>query len=99
MAQTKSPSPSPPPQPPTAQTPGFRAAAFIQLYDKMLNKTLKSMTYESFAACFPTIAMNAGDALRKLHGDMVIKLGELARVSYVRFVVDLDGWYKRGEGD
>jgi hypothetical protein len=40
-----------------------------------------SMTYESFADCFPTIAENAGDALRALHGDMVVKLGVLARVS------------------
>lgn len=92
MAQPKPPSPSPPPQLPTAQTPGLRADAFIKLYDKMLAKTLKSMTYESFAACFPTIAMNAGDALRKLHGDMVLKLGELARVSCILSVVDLDGW-------
>jgi hypothetical protein len=84
MAQSEpspSPSPSPPPQVPTAQTPGRRATTFVTLYDRMLDNTLQSMTYEHFADCFPTIAKNSGNALRSLHGDMVTKLGEFARVS------------------
>ncbi|KAG0646910.1 hypothetical protein D0Z07_6468 [Hyphodiscus hymeniophilus] len=60
-------SPSPPPSAPTANTPGPRAQAFIKLCNDALSKTLRSVSYDSFAACFPLIASQAPEALRTVH--------------------------------
>ncbi len=75
-------SPSPPPQPPTQQTPGPRAAAFIQLYNNALDSTLNAVSYESFAACFPQIAERAEVPLRAMHGGMVGRLEGFAKVRF-----------------
>lgn len=73
-------SPSPPPTAPTASTPGPRASAFIKLYDGALSSTLQSISYESFAACFPLIAAQAPDSLRAMHGAFVGRLEGFAKV-------------------
>lgn len=75
-----SPSPSPPPTAPVALAPGHRASNFIALYNHALDKTLHSMSYENFAACFPTIAEKAGDTLRGAHRSVIETLGRSARV-------------------
>jgi len=73
-----SPSPSPPPPAPTAATPGPRAAAFIQLYHSALSNTLRSISYETFSACFPSIAARAGPALSHMHSAFVARLSSFA---------------------
>ncbi len=80
---TSEPPDSPTPAPPTAQTPGPRASAFVKLYNDALSNTLKSISYESFAACFPLIAVQAPDSLRAMHGAFVGRLEGFAKVFYV----------------
>jgi kinetochore protein NNF1 len=72
-------SPSPPPQPPTANTPGPRATAFIQLYDSALASTLHSISYDSFSACFPSIAHSAPSSLQHMHGAFISRLSTFAK--------------------
>ncbi|KAJ5054620.1 uncharacterized protein L3040_000887 [Drepanopeziza brunnea f. sp. 'multigermtubi'] len=72
-------SPSPPPAPPIAQTPGPRAKKFIEVYELALSRTLASVSYASFAACFPSIAAQAPAALKGMHGSMVGRLEAFAR--------------------
>jgi kinetochore protein NNF1 len=71
---------SPPPQAPTASAPGPRGAAFIKLYNNALSTTLQSVSYESFAACFPTIAKQAPTSLKGFHADFVGKMEKFAKV-------------------
>jgi kinetochore protein NNF1 len=73
-------SPSPAPQPPVALTPGPRAAAFTTLYDKTLKKSLEKISYDNFAACFPTIAAQVPGSLATMHKGFVGRLDGLARV-------------------
>jgi len=72
-------SPSPPPAPPIALTPGPRAAAFTTLYNSALSNTLKSVPYESFAACFPSIAEQAPAALKAMHSGLTSRLEQFAK--------------------
>lgn len=73
-------SPSPPPSAPTALTPGARATAFQTLYAKALSNTLHSISYSSFAACFPSIAVAAPDSLKSLHANFIQRLSDFASV-------------------
>lgn len=73
-------SPSPPPERPTAATPGPRAAAFTNLYTQALSSTLKSVSYESFADCFPMIAKQAPGSLRHMHENFIGRLEQFAKV-------------------
>jgi kinetochore protein NNF1 len=75
-------SPSPPPQAPIASTPGVRAAAFIDLYNKTLNNTLSSISYSTFSECFPLIAAQAPQALKAMHESVVSRLGGFAREEF-----------------
>jgi kinetochore protein NNF1 len=86
-------SPSPPPAPPTQQTPGPRATAFINLYTSALDSTLKSISYPSFAACFPSIAQNAPTQLAAMHTGMTngfkgFAMGEFETIMLERGVVE-----------
>jgi kinetochore protein NNF1 len=71
---------------PTASAPGPRAALFQKLYDKALDSTLKTISYENFAACFPTVAKTNDVGLREMHAGFVGKLGEFSRVSWISSV-------------
>ncbi|KAG9241592.1 Nnf1-domain-containing protein [Calycina marina] len=71
-------SPSPPPEAPTALTPGARASAIQTLYASALDNTLRSISYSSFAACFPSIAAAAPESLRSVHKDFLQRLGDFA---------------------
>jgi hypothetical protein len=71
---------SPRPEPPTAKTPGPRATLFLNLYQKTLSTTLRTISYDNFAACFPTIAANAPENLRGLHKAMIERLEGFAQV-------------------
>jgi len=63
-------------------TPGPRAAGFQNLLDKSLESTLKKVSWENFAACYPTIAAQAPATLKAVQKQMVERLGTLCRVSF-----------------
>lgn len=65
----------------TAVTPGPRAARFQEMYGLALSHTLNKISYENFAACYPTIAAQAPGVLRQVQKQMVDRLGELCNVS------------------
>ncbi|CAL3972170.1 unnamed protein product, partial [Diplocarpon coronariae] len=83
-------SPSPPPPAPTALTPGPRALAFSTLHSKTLSKTLSSISYPSFAACFPRIAEQAPAALKGMHGSMVSRLEGFATEEFETILRERD---------
>lgn len=72
-------SPSPPPKPPTASTPGPRATAFVQVYDSALESTLRSISYNSFSACFPSISASAPASLQHMHSAFISRLSTFAK--------------------
>lgn len=67
-------------QPPPPPTPGPRATAFLKLYDNALSHTLRAISYESFAACFPSIAEAAPASLKAMHQGLVGRLERFAKV-------------------
>ena len=73
-------SPSPPPRPPVSLVPGPRAEALQKIFDGALKTTLKTVSYDNFAACFPTPARRVPDALGGLHRDFVNRLSEVCKV-------------------
>ncbi|KAF8851986.1 Nnf1-domain-containing protein [Acephala macrosclerotiorum] len=75
-------SPSPPPQAPVQAAPGPRAAALLDLYDRILTNTLKSISYPSFSSCFPQISIQASHALQGMHSGMISRLGDFAREEF-----------------
>ncbi|KAH9224012.1 Nnf1-domain-containing protein, partial [Leptodontidium sp. 2 PMI_412] len=82
MPSATPPSPSPPPPAPTTSTPGPRATAFTKLYNDALANTLKAVSYDSFASCFPSIAEGAPTALKGMHADMAGKLERFAKEEF-----------------
>ncbi|RDW83448.1 hypothetical protein BP5796_04939 [Coleophoma crateriformis] len=70
---------SPSPPPPVAMTPGPRATGYLTVYEKTLAHTLDTVTYEHFAACFPTVAQNAPEQLKHLHKQMMERLRVVAK--------------------
>lgn len=80
MPEMVSRSPSPVSAPPIAATPGPRAANLMKLYADAISHTLKTCSYDNFAACFPTPAKNAPEAMETLHKEFVERLGEQCRV-------------------
>lgn len=78
---------SPAPEPPTAQTPGRRATAFLDLYQKTLSTSLRTISYDNFAACFPTMAVNAPENLRGLHKAMIERLEGFAQVCLESYII------------
>ncbi|TQS33147.1 hypothetical protein Golomagni_06519 [Golovinomyces magnicellulatus] len=67
MPVTNSRASSSPPQSSSATvTPGPRATAFKNLYHSALQSTLKAISYDSFAACFPLLSAQAPQALRAM---------------------------------
>ncbi|KAJ1337469.1 kinetochore protein NNF1 [Microdochium nivale] len=76
--------PPPPASPPLPTrhvqvTPGPRAAGFQNLLDKSLESTLKKVSWDNFAACYPTIAAQAPATLKAVQKQMVDRLGALCR--------------------
>lgn len=67
--------------PPTAAAPGPRAANLLKLYSDAVSHTLKMCSYQNFAACFPTPAEHASEAMETLHKEFVDKLGDQCTVS------------------
>ncbi|CAK7208285.1 hypothetical protein SBRCBS47491_000040 [Sporothrix bragantina] len=69
--------PLPPPPP-----PGPRAARLQTLFASSLDHTLAKISWENFAACYPTAAARAPQALRTVHRAMVDRLGELCAAEF-----------------
>lgn len=63
-----------------ASTPGPRATALHSIYNEALNHTVKSISYEHFASCFPTPAKYCPDSLRRVWSQMMGRFEELSRV-------------------
>ncbi|KAK5006818.1 hypothetical protein LTR28_006048 [Elasticomyces elasticus] len=72
MPPSRTPSPAVPAPIPTA--PGPRATALQKVFADALGHTIKKCEYGHFAACFPTAARAAPDAMAALHREFVGKL-------------------------
>jgi kinetochore protein NNF1 len=85
--------PSQPSEPPAlapAPVPGPRASELLRLHDLTLSKTLKTLSYENFAACFPTIARAAPGALRVLWGRIVERLETAGKKNFELILAERD---------
>ncbi|RYP54237.1 hypothetical protein DL769_010388 [Monosporascus sp. CRB-8-3] len=76
--------PDSPPLParPTAQAPGPRASRFQAVLDSSLSHTLAKISWDNFAACYPTIAAQAPGTLRAVQRQMVDRLGALCKKEF-----------------
>ncbi|RYP58235.1 hypothetical protein DL770_010481 [Monosporascus sp. CRB-9-2] len=76
--------PNSPPLParPTAQAPGPRASRFQAVLDSSLSHTLAKISWDNFAACYPTIAAQAPGTLRAVQRQMVDRLGALCKKEF-----------------
>ncbi|KAI1212186.1 Nnf1-domain-containing protein [Annulohypoxylon truncatum] len=75
--------PSPPlPARHTPLTPGPRASRFQQVLDSSLSHTLAKISWDNFAACYPTIAAQAPGVLRAVQKQMVDRLGALCKKEF-----------------
>jgi kinetochore protein NNF1 len=68
------------PAPITSAVMDRRATTFVELFDRALDATLKKISYENFAACFPTTAQYRPETLKKFWQDFVDRLGEKSKV-------------------
>ncbi|KAH9883584.1 Nnf1-domain-containing protein [Xylariomycetidae sp. FL2044] len=66
----------------TALTPGPRASKFQELLDRSLERTLSKISYDNFAACYPTIAAQAPAMLKAVQKQMVERLGVLCKKEF-----------------
>ncbi|KAI1326088.1 Nnf1-domain-containing protein [Xylariaceae sp. FL0255] len=74
---------SPPlPQRHTAQTPGPRASKLQTMLDLTLSHTLGKISWDNFAACYPTVAAKAPATLRAVQKQMVDRLGSLCKKEF-----------------
>ncbi|KAI0166616.1 Nnf1-domain-containing protein [Xylariaceae sp. FL1272] len=74
---------SPPlPQRHTVITPGTRATQLQKIYEKVLSGTLNKISWDNFAACYPTIAAQAPATLRLVQGQMVDRLRSLCKKEF-----------------
>ncbi|KAI9882287.1 MAG: hypothetical protein M1823_005965 [Watsoniomyces obsoletus] len=59
--------------------PGHRATALQNIYNEALTHTVKTITYDRFAACFPTPAAYCPESLKKVWSQMMGRFEELAK--------------------
>ena len=83
-------SPSPPPSAPSQVHPGPRASAFVDVYSKALESTLKSCSYENFAACFPTPAARTPKVLRAVWEQITHKIETKGREEFEGILKERD---------
>ncbi len=69
----------------TAVTPAVKAARFQELYATSLARTLARISWDNFAACYPTVAVRAPGALKTVQTAMVERLKELCHVGLPPF--------------
>ncbi|KAF2461271.1 Nnf1-domain-containing protein [Lineolata rhizophorae] len=82
------PSRSPTPPPPQHQTQGPRATALHNAFHGALSATLKRCGYGSFAACFPTAAERAPEALEAFWRSFVGRLEEVCAGQFAELVAE-----------
>lgn len=76
----------------TSITPGRRATALQTIYHEALAHTVKTISYESFASCFPTPARYCPNSLRAVWKQMMGRFEELAKVGCI-CLVDVCAWF------
>ncbi|RYO83300.1 hypothetical protein DL766_007864 [Monosporascus sp. MC13-8B] len=64
------------------QAPGPRASRFQAVLDSSLSHTLAKISWDNFAACYPTIAAQAPGTLRAVQRQMVDRLGVLCKKEF-----------------
>ncbi|ERT01856.1 kinetochore protein NNF1 [Sporothrix schenckii 1099-18] len=62
--------------------PGPRASRLQALFASSLDHTLAKISWDNFAACYPTAAAKSPQALRTVHRAMVDRLGELCAAEF-----------------
>ncbi|CAK7568059.1 MAG: hypothetical protein SEPTF4163_006040 [Sporothrix epigloea] len=77
-------------QPPPPPPPGPRAARLQTLFASSLDHTLAKISWDNFAACYPTAAARAPQALRTVHRAMVDRLGELCTAEFASVMHNRD---------
>jgi kinetochore protein NNF1 len=68
------------PAPNASSVRGMRAEAFEKLLNGALEHTLSKVSYENFAACFPTWAQYKPRSLKEFHGQFVERLRATCQV-------------------
>ncbi|KAI0117576.1 Nnf1-domain-containing protein [Hypoxylon sp. NC0597] len=81
-SQQQGPASPPLPARHTPLTPGLRASRFQQVLDSSLSHTLAKISWENFAACYPTIAAQSPAVLRAVQKQMVDRLGALCKKEF-----------------
>ncbi|KAI0180845.1 Nnf1-domain-containing protein [Hypoxylon sp. FL1284] len=66
----------------TAVTPGPRASRFQDLLASSLSHALGKISWDNFAACYPTVAAQAPGVLRAVQKQMVDRLGALCKKEF-----------------
>ncbi|OTA98853.1 hypothetical protein M426DRAFT_325645 [Hypoxylon sp. CI-4A] len=80
--QQQNPASPPLPTRHTAVTPGPRASRFQEVLNSSLSHTLGKISWDNFAACYPTIATQAPGVLRAVQKQMVDRLGALCKKEF-----------------
>ncbi|KAI0598555.1 Nnf1-domain-containing protein [Biscogniauxia sp. FL1348] len=66
----------------TPVTPGPRASRFQDVLASSLSHTLAKISWDNFAACYPTVAARAPNVLRAVQKQMVDRLGVLCKKEF-----------------
>ncbi|KAI5919953.1 Nnf1-domain-containing protein [Camillea tinctor] len=66
----------------TPATPGPRASRFQDVLASSLSHTLAKISWDNFAACYPTVAARAPNVLRAVQKQMVERLGVLCKKEF-----------------
>lgn len=83
-------SPSPVAAPPVPLAPGPRATALTAAFTSALSRTLKTMSYPAFSACFPTPAAKASGILKSVHGQITAKIDESSKREFEDIMQERD---------
>ncbi|KAI1384714.1 Nnf1-domain-containing protein [Hypoxylon trugodes] len=81
-SQHQAPASPPLPARHTPVTPGPRASRFQAVLDSSLKHTLGKISWDNFAACYPTVAEKSPAVLRAVQKQMVDRLGALCKKEF-----------------
>ncbi|KAF1992007.1 Nnf1-domain-containing protein [Aulographum hederae CBS 113979] len=87
-ATTTSRSPSPPDAPPIALAPGPRATALSNAFNGALAATLKRISYDNFASCFPTPAKYRPETMDAFWRDFTGRLEGVCKSQFESLIED-----------
>ncbi|KAI2626696.1 Nnf1-domain-containing protein [Hypoxylon sp. NC1633] len=80
--QQQAPASPPLPTRHTPVAPGLRASRFQDVLASSLSHTLAKISWDNFAACYPTVAAQAPAVLRAVQKQMVDRLGALCKKEF-----------------